>query len=472
MRRWFALIVAALTILGSTAAWGTPAGWPTPRYRFEHNAPTAAGVELGRQLFYDPQLSADGRIACASCHQQAAAFAHAQHRLSHGIGDQLGTRNAPALFNLAWQPDFMWDGAVTHLELQPLAPLTNAVEMGSRLPDVLARLRADPDYPARFEAAFGTREIDSQRMLRALAQFLGSLVSADSAYDRAQRGQAPLEPDAQRGLAVFRTRCATCHAEPLFTDFSYRDNGLDAAPRDPGRGAISGRDADRGRFRVPSLRNVALTAPYMHDGRFETLDAVLDHYAQGLQASARRDPALARPLAMDDAERRALIAFLRALTDEGFVRDTRFAEPDGVRAQTDSIAAPWRRIATRLFEGLWPAAQARPAPASARAAPVEAPTARVARRLASLEVVAVRDADALRVWVDDDVSNAPRSGLDLRLRTDTRLMRAVEEAPGRYRIPIDESIVPTAATLELRASDGSAQVIDFTLPAAPARPAL
>ncbi|MCC2658902.1 MAG: cytochrome-c peroxidase, partial [Panacagrimonas sp.] len=136
-------IAAVLLVALSTRVTPPPIpdGWPEPHYRFEQNAPTAAGFELGRRLFHDPRLSADGAVSCASCHQQAAAFAHARHRVSHGVADQLGTRNAPALFNLAWQPDFMWDGAVTHLELQPLAPLTNALEMGSRLPDVLARLR-------------------------------------------------------------------------------------------------------------------------------------------------------------------------------------------------------------------------------------------------------------------------------------------------------------------------------------------
>lgn len=455
MRRHCVLVVAALSILGSKAVQSAPAGWPAPHYRFEHNPPSAAGEALGRKLFYDPRLSADGRISCASCHQQSAAFAHAQHRLSHGVGDQLGTRNAPALINLAWQPDFMWDGAVTHLEMQPLAPLTNAVEMGSRLPDVLARLRADPEYPARFEAAFGSCEIDSQRMLRALAQFLGALVSADSAYDRAQRGEAPLDADAKRGLVVFRAHCAACHAEPLFTDFSYRDNGLDAVPADPGRGAISGRDADRGRFRVPTLRNVALTAPYMHDGRFETLDAVLDHYAQGLQHAPRRDAALAQPVTLDAADRRALLAFLRALTDESFVRDARFAEPGAVRV---APAPAWRTVVARLLQGLWPAAEARSAPAS----DASVPNVRIARRLSPLEIVAVRDADALQVWVDDDTTNAPRTGLDLRLRSGTRLMRAVEEAPGRYRIPVDAAMA--SATLELHAPDGGEQRLDLVMP--------
>lgn len=463
----------ALGVLAVHNARAEPAGWPAPHYRFENNAPTLARVELGRRLFYDPRLSADGRVACASCHQQSAAFAHARHRFSHGIGDRIGTRNAPALFNVAWQPDFMWDGAVNHLEHQPLAPLTNPVEMGATLPDTLARLRADPDYPSRFEAAFGSSEIDSQRLLRALAQFLATLVSADSAYDRAQRGEVALSPTAEKGRTLFGTHCATCHAEPLFTDFSYRDNGLDAVPKDPGRGAITGREEDRGRFRVPSLRNVALTAPYMHDGRFETLDAVLDHYTRGLQSSSGLDPVLATPPTLDPADRRALIVFLQSLTDTGFVVDPRFAEPDavtGVSVAADR-SAPWTGLLGRMFGWFTSPAQARPAPAvgNGEASVTTFPSpSRIVRRIAPFEIVAVRDRGALRIWVDDDRSNAPRAGLDLQLRIGPRLLRAVEEAPGHYRMPFDAAIGPVAGVLQLRDADGLERRLDLAVPGAAA----
>lgn len=304
-----------------------PRGWPAPRYDFAANPVTRAGFALGRALFYDPQLSRDGSIACANCHQQFAAFAHYDHRVSHGIGGQDGTRNAPALFNLAWQPDFMWDGAVHALELQPLAPIANPVEMGSGLAEVVARLQADPGYPPRFAAAFGSPGIDGQRVLRALTQFVGTIESTHTRYDAFRAGAAEFTAPERAGLALFRARCASCHAEPLFSDFSYRNNGLDREPRDPGRAAISGRAEDRGRFRVPSLRNVALTAPYMHDGRFATLDAVLDHYAHGIEDSPTLEPALRGGIPLDAAQRAALLAFLGTLSDTRLVADRRYAEP-------------------------------------------------------------------------------------------------------------------------------------------------
>lgn len=338
-----ALVVAALLLvsggLGAFARWGdaleelrtphfsVPAGWPAPHYDFAHNPVTRAGFALGRKLFYDARLSSDGSVSCASCHQQFAAFAHYEHAVSHGVANRNGRRNAPGLFNLAWEPELMWDGAVHSLEVQPLAPLTNRLEMDETLDDVLARLRADADYPRAFAAAFGTPDIDSQRLLRALTQFTGTLISDDSPYDRYQRGdKTALSAEAQRGLALFRKDCASCHAEPLFTDYSYRNNGLDLQPGDDGRAAATGRAEDRGRFRVPSLRNVALTAPYMHDGRYDSLEQVLDHYATGIHASAALAPELADGFRFDPADRAALLAFLDALSDQRFIHDRRYAE--------------------------------------------------------------------------------------------------------------------------------------------------
>jgi len=300
----------------------TPQGWPAPRYTFADNPVTRRGFALGRKLFYDPLLSRDGSIACGSCHQQFAGFAHFDHQVSHGLGGVNGQRNAPALSNLAWQPDFMWDGAATHLETQPIAPLSNPVEMGETLANVLAKLEASPDYPTLFADAFGSPGIDSQRLFRALAQFTGSLVSSRSRYDRGELGTTETQ-----GLAVFRQHCASCHAEPLFTDYSYRNNGLDAAPADAGRARISGRAEDSGRFRVPSLRNVAVSGPYMHDGRFDTLDQVLDHYTLGIAASPTLDAQLRGGVPLTADERAALRAFLDALTDPVFLADPRFAEP-------------------------------------------------------------------------------------------------------------------------------------------------
>ncbi|MBA4285966.1 MAG: cytochrome-c peroxidase [Xanthomonadaceae bacterium] len=311
-----------------TPSFTVPDGWPQPVYDFRDNPITAAGFALGRELFYDPRLSRDGSIACASCHQQFAAFAHYDHPVSHGIGNRNGSRNAPGLYNLAWLPQLMWDGSAHNLEVQPLGPIANPVEMDARLPDLLDRLRADPHYRQRFEAAFGTPDIDSQRMLRALAQFTGTLLSADSRYDRYLRGDTDaLAATEQAGLAAFRRHCSACHAEPLFSDFSYRDNGLDALPRDAGRATVTARDDDRGRFRVPSLRNIGLSPPYMHDGRFDTLAQVVDHYRSGVAASERVDPVLRGGLPISDAERSALLAFLNTLDDPAFTHDVRFADP-------------------------------------------------------------------------------------------------------------------------------------------------
>jgi cytochrome c peroxidase len=309
-----------------------PEGWPAPVYDFAANPISREGYALGRRLFFDPVLSRDGSIACAGCHQPFAAFAHYDHPVSHGIDSRNGRRNAPALANLAWLPALMWDGSSTHLELQALAPLENPVEMDARLPEVLARLRADPAWVARVEAAFGTPEIDSQRLLRALAQFTGTLVSAGSRYDRHLRGERDaLDAREQAGLAVFRSHCASCHAEPLLTDGQFRGNGLDARSADAGRATVTGQAADHGHFRVPGLRNLSRTPPYMHDGRFDTLEQVVAHYRSGIRESAALDPLLRSGVAIRDDEAAALLAFLRALDDPGFLADPRHGERAALR---------------------------------------------------------------------------------------------------------------------------------------------
>lgn len=332
------LTLAAAAWARPIAAWAghqrtpqlqRPAGWPAPAYDARDNPITRAGFALGRRLFYDPQLSRDGSIACASCHQQFAAFAHFDHRLSHGLGGVNGVRNAPGLANLAWQRDFMWDGAITHLEMQPLAPLGNPVEMGETLDGVLRKLRVDAAYPALFERAFGGADeqgelIDSQRLLRALSQFLAAMVSADTRYDRHVAGREAFTDVEQRGLLAFRRHCAGCHREPLFTDGSYRSDGL--VTDDIGRLLISGRPEDRGRFRVPSLRNVALTAPYMHDGRFDTLQQVLQHYRAGIAPAALADLQLQQAAGLSASDAADVLAFLETLSDESFIHDPRFAE--------------------------------------------------------------------------------------------------------------------------------------------------
>ena len=309
-----------------------PANFPTPLYALDANPPTAAAFALGRRLFYDVGLSRDGSVSCGSCHQQFVAFANADHRLSHGVANRLGTRNAPALQNLRWKSEFFWDGGPKNLETLPLAPLTNPLEMDETLPRVLARLNADADYPRRFAAVYGAGPIDSYQFLRALAQFTAALTSANSRYDQVVRGEAGavLTAGEIRGRVLVAQRCASCHATYLFTDETYRNNGLSATfEADSGRAHITRRTSDVGRFKVPSLRNVALTAPYMHDGRFATLAQVLGHYDHGVVASSTLDATL-RPagIPLTATEQADIIAFLHTLTDDSFVHDSRLvAQP-------------------------------------------------------------------------------------------------------------------------------------------------
>ncbi|MBO0360602.1 cytochrome-c peroxidase [Hymenobacter sp. BT186] len=312
-----------------------PGNFPEPVYGAEKNPPTRAAFELGRSLFYDPRLSRTGEVSCGSCHQQFVAFAHAGHQLSHGVNDRLGTRNTPALQNLRWKPNFFWDGGPSNIETMPLAPITNPLEMDETLDNVLRKLNADASYQRRFKQVFGGNgPINSYQFLRALAQFTAALTSSNSRYDKYARQESggTLTTSELRGLTVLRQKCGSCHAGELFTDESFRNNGLDRRfPLDSGRAHITGGLRDVGRFKVPSLRNVALTGPYMHDGRFTTLEAVLDHYDHGMVESATLDPQLRRSglepgIALNPQERQDLLAFLHTLTDEQFLRNPQLAE--------------------------------------------------------------------------------------------------------------------------------------------------
>lgn len=341
-RRWLgALALLALAAGGSSlAAWrapaaaSQPANFPALVYEAAKNQPTAAAFELGRALFYDPRLSSSGAVSCGSCHQQASAFTDGR-ALAVGVGGRRSARNTPALQNLSWHRSFMADGGVRGLALQALAPLTSPQEMDTPLATALATLNADPEYRRRFAAIYGPGLIDTPQFLKALAQFTASLTSANSRYDKYVRHEASgtLTAAELRGRALFQAKCSGCHATDLFTDESFRNNGLDAAfPVDSGRAHITLLPADAGRFRVPSLRNVARTAPYMHDGRFQTLEAVLAHYAHGVRASRTLDPALRQPtgrlgLALTNQEQQQLIAFLHTLTDLEFLTDRRFGPP-------------------------------------------------------------------------------------------------------------------------------------------------
>jgi cytochrome c peroxidase len=306
-----------------------PAGWPRPdRDIFANNRLSEEGFQLGKKLFYDGRLSKDGNFSCASCHQQFAAFATYEHDFSHGYNNAFTKRNAPALFNLAWMPLLHWDGSINHLEVQPLSPITAPNEMAENIDSVLLKIKKDTAYLRLFKAAFGNGAINSQHMLKALAMFTGTIVSFNSKYDRVKRGETSFTPAEESGYSLFRAKCASCHREPLFTDNSFRNNGLPLNPylNDYGRMKVTGDKNDSLKFKVPSLRNVVLTYPYMYDGRFYSLGQVIDHYRTGIQVNQPTlDTLLKKRLPMSNSDKMNLIYFLRTLTDSVLVRDPRFS---------------------------------------------------------------------------------------------------------------------------------------------------
>jgi cytochrome c peroxidase len=333
----FALILEAGRVAKEAEAFHTtplqikiPAGWPKPSADiFANNPLTEEGFQLGRKLFYDGRLSKDGNFACASCHQQFAAFATYDHDFSHGFNDQFTTRNAPPLFNLAWSKSYHWDGGVNHIELQALSPMTAPNEMAENIDSVLKKIRKDTSYQRMFKAAFGNNLINSQRMLKALAQFTGSLISSDSKYDRVQRSEDKFNASEQRGYELFKARCNVCHKEPLFTDYSFRNNGLSVNDflKDYGRMRITGNASDSLKFKVPSLRNVSVTFPYMHDGSLYSLYKVIDHYSKGILESTTLDSSLRKGIPFTEEEKTDIVYFLHTLNDTAFEKNKRFSQP-------------------------------------------------------------------------------------------------------------------------------------------------
>ncbi|MFN8355196.1 MAG: cytochrome c peroxidase [Spirosomataceae bacterium] len=333
-----------------TPLFSAPSTFPQPTYPLDQNPITQAGFYLGKQLFYDGILSRDSTIACGECHRQYFVFTHHLHDISHGINGRIGLRNALTIQNLAWEKTFMWDGRITNLDQLPAFPIQHPDEMDDNLDNVVRKLRNSKAYPTMFKAAFGTDEITAERMMKALSQFMLTLVSANSRYDKYLRNEVTLTADELDGMKLFEDKgCKTCHAGILFTDQSYRNNGIPKFERsklvytngvpsiqtvwDEGRYEITKQETDRFKFKVPSLRNIAESLPYMHDGRFKTLQEVLNYYDAGVQDTPNLDPILKQngrlgiPLNAD--EKRKIIAFLNTLTDTDFLKDKRFAEPDG-----------------------------------------------------------------------------------------------------------------------------------------------
>lgn len=306
-----------------------PKGWPQPVYDFKSNPLTEEGFQLGRKLFYDGRLSKDGNFPCASCHQQFAAFATYDHNLSHGLNNSFTKRNAPPLFNLAWQKDFMLDGGINHLDAQPLAPITDSNEMGEIIDNVINKIKKDTGYKRMFTAAFGDATISTQRITKALSQFILMMVSANSKYDRVMRGEDSFNLPQRLGYEIFQGKCAACHTEPMFTDYTYRNAGLPADDflHDYGRMKITRNRADSLKFKVPSLRNAQQTFPYGHDGRFYSLMEVFNFYRNEMVQGPTTDSLLKHGMPLSNYEIGQLTAFIYTLTDSSFLNDPRFAPP-------------------------------------------------------------------------------------------------------------------------------------------------
>ncbi len=313
-------------------AFNVPAGFPQPALPPD-NPLTVEGIDLGRKLFRDRRLSSNGRQSCANCHDPQQAFSD-RVPLSRGTDGGLGTRNSMPLVNLAWHPAYAWDGSQPRIRDQSLAAMTNPIEMHADARVVAAMLGGDGRVREDFAAAFGTREVTVERIGLAIEQYLLAQVSTGSKFDRANRGEVTLTDEEKRGFELFATEydpargqrgadCFHCHGGVLFSDFAYKNNGLDLVARaDHGREKVTLREIDAAKFKTPSLRNVAVTAPYMHDGRFRTLEQVVAHYDHGVKRNTTLDPNIAKHpeegIQLSAEDQRAIVAFLKTLTDARF----------------------------------------------------------------------------------------------------------------------------------------------------------
>lgn len=312
-----------------------PSNFPDPVYDLSSNPVTEEGVALGKMLFYDTRLSRTNTVSCGFCHMQPTAFTHHGHDVSHGVDDKLGRRNSLPIQNLIFYRTFFWDGGVHNLDLVGLNAIANEVEMDEDVDNILGKLERDPTYRTQFKKAFGSEQITSTKFLQALSQFLATMVSSNAKYDKYVRGEngVTLTETELQGLGLFKQKCASCHATDLFTDQSYRNNGYSsvaAFDRDKGREEITLNPEDRGKFKVPSLRNVEYTAPYMHNGKLNTLERVLNFYATAVHDTPTLDPLLkeGEKLGFDltEDEQKAIIQFLYTLSDEQYLTDKRFSE--------------------------------------------------------------------------------------------------------------------------------------------------
>lgn len=303
------------------------------------NPLTAEGIALGKKLFFDKRLSGNNQVSCATCHQQSLSFSDGFALTKQGISGNALERNSPALMNLAWADNgLFWDGGSTNLESQAFAPLVHVDEMHQNLEELIEELNADASYPKMFEKAFG-KAVNQADIVKAIAQFERTLISGNSKYDKYVRGDsgAILNKEELKGLSLAEQFCFSCHATPLLTDNLYHNNGIDNDFNDDtelmmkrGRARITNSTEDLGKFRTPTLRNVEKTGPYMHDGRFATLQDVMNHYSDGVLTSPSLDPLLKRNrklgFSLSETEKKQLIIFLKTLTDYDYLNDKRFSE--------------------------------------------------------------------------------------------------------------------------------------------------
>ena len=301
-----------------------------------NNPLTEEGIELGKKLFFDKKLSVNGSQSCADCHKPSNSFTDAR-QYSIGVDNIQGTRNSMPLFNLAWNYDdsFFWDGRELSLERQVFDPITNPIEMHNTVANLVQELQIDSEYQEMFLKAFGTEIIDSVLIGKAIAQFERTIISANSKFDKYLLGQTTLSIQEEEGFNIFmdedRGDCFHCHGNennPLWTDNKFHNNGLDNNFSDLGLGAVTGNPNDNGKFKTPSLRNLEFTAPYMHDGRFNTIDEVINHYSEGLQDSQTVDPLMKMVsqggVQLSFEEKANLKAFLLTLSDYDFISNPDF----------------------------------------------------------------------------------------------------------------------------------------------------
>lgn len=310
-----------------------PAGLP-PMIIPASNPLTVEGIALGRKLFYENLLSANNTINCGSCHQLGNYFVDSNKQFSTGIDNIQGKRNSMPLFNIGYASKFFWDGGAADLESQVLGPITNPIEMHETMENVITKLQNHPEYPSLFKKAFNTDVISSKLIFYAIAQFERTMISANSKFDQWREGKATLTAQETRGLNVFldekKGDCFHCHSYGgTFTDFEFRNTGLDSIPVDRGRYLITLINADDGKFKTPTLRNIAMTAPYMHDGRFQTLRQSIEHYNRNFKYTSNLAPELQHAVKnrMTENDIDDLIAFLNTLTDTSLIQNKDLAKP-------------------------------------------------------------------------------------------------------------------------------------------------